>query len=672
MRRRRRLCNFSVYNVRQFRCIVEPTSLRIPRLVALAATLLLAGAGRARAEDADAFKFFAEEAPVTTASRRPQAPRETPLSVEVITAEDIRNSGAIHIWDLFRFRAGITVFENQEPKVGNRAIVAIRDFPANFVDDLTVLIDGRNVYNIDNGGVLWEQLPVQLQDIERIEIVRGPSSAIYGSNAGSGVINIITKKPGEKTSGSASFLAGSEGGDRRLSRTDGALESGAGDFRFRVSGTHQTEDGFPTPSGGAGNDYVFSNKGNFRGLWDASPDANLELFSGGSWDTTGIPDTVAPNDAESRIRSHFEMAKWNQTLPGGSNADVFISRNEEWRAVDPEFGGINNPSPQGIVNAREVQYDVEAQHAFDLLDGRLRSVYGGNWRLALAYSDQRYAGAPRQEDRTARGFVSTTYQATDSLTAFGAVSVEDSDYGGVQPAYQVSLSQTLAEGQSLRLSSAYSTAQPSAFKLHANNQTSSTMLIVGNPAVPAEKLNNIEAGYIGEFLSRRLKAEANVYYQHDRDVSNLVQTGTSGPVTVRSYVTNDEIIERGVESKLTYRWSRTDSVYANYSYENITNWTGSLMTQQGNPANSVNFGGALSLGRGFSASTNVGWNDHYKGGDAVADIAAYWRLDARLAYAYKAFEVFVAGQNLTRPTHQTEFNGLPVPRTVYGGVSAKF
>src|SRR5207253_974584 len=136
----------------------RPKTLRTPRLAALASlALLLGGGAAARAQDADAFKFFAEEAPVMTASRRPQAPREAPLSVEVITADDIRASGAIHIWDLFRFRAGITVLENQEPKVGNRAIVAIRDFPANFVNNLQVLIDGRSVYDIDDGGTLWEQ-----------------------------------------------------------------------------------------------------------------------------------------------------------------------------------------------------------------------------------------------------------------------------------------------------------------------------------------------------------------------------------------------------------------------------------------------------------------------------------------------------------------------------------
>ena len=640
-------------------------------LTALA--LLLVGASASSAQDADAFKFFAEEATVVTASRRPQAAREAPLSVEVITADDIRESGAVHLWDLFRFRAGITVLENRESKVGNRAIVTIRDFPNNFIDNLAVLIDGRSVYNIDYGGVLWEQLPVQLQDIERIEVVRGPNSALFGSNAGSGVINIITKKPGEKLAGSASFLAGSEGGNRHLSRSAGAVEQTLGAFSYRVSGTHQTEDGFPDAAGGRGNDYVFSNKGNFRGIWNESPDANLELFSGGSWDTVGIPTTVMPNNAQSKIQSHFEMAKWNQRLPGGSDANIVLSRSEEWRALDPAFGGSQDPTPAAEVDARVVQYDIQAQHHIDLLDGRLRSVWGGDLRWDTAYSDQRYTGAPRQTNRTERGFLSATYAVTDVLTAFAAASLEDSDYAGLQPAWQLSLSRSFAETQSVRLSQAWSAAQPSAFKLYANNQTSPTQTVVGNPTAAPEKLTNFELGYIGDFLGKHLRAEANAYYQRNHEIAALIPTAQAGPVTVRSFVTNDETVARGVEAKLAYRWNRSESVYVNYSFESMTSWTAAPLEERGTPAHGVNLGGATSLTHGFSASANAGWNDAYAGGNPVlVNVDAYWRLDARVAYDYKAFEFFVAGQNLTRPTHQVEFSGLAVPRTVYGGLSAKF
>lgn len=113
--------------------------------------------------------------------------REAPVAVEVITDEEIRTSGATNLWDLLRFHVGMDVLDGR-PVDGNRAIVSVRGFPEEFVDRLQVLVDGRSVYNVYSGGVYWEQLPVQLQDIERIEIVRGPNAAL-------GVVNIITKKP---------------------------------------------------------------------------------------------------------------------------------------------------------------------------------------------------------------------------------------------------------------------------------------------------------------------------------------------------------------------------------------------------------------------------------------------------------------------------------------------
>jgi len=83
------------------------------------------------------------------------------------------------------------------------------------------------------------------------------------------------------------------------------------------------------------------------------------------------------------------------------------------------------------------------------------------------------------------------------------------------------------------------------------------------------------------------------------------------------------------------------------------------------------------LTHGFSASVNAGWKDDYLSsallqGQGEGGVKAYWRLDARIAYAYKGMELFIAGQNLTRPAHQVEFNGMDVPRTFYGGCSARF
>ncbi len=137
---------------------------------------------------------------VTTASKKMESVFESPLSTTVLTGDQIINSGATTIEEALRLVPGLIVRQ----KTNGVYDVHIRGNdnlpPGNFShfteNTLTlVMIDGRIVYNYINGGTFWETLPVSLTDIERIDVVRGPSSALYGPNAVTGVINIITKKP---------------------------------------------------------------------------------------------------------------------------------------------------------------------------------------------------------------------------------------------------------------------------------------------------------------------------------------------------------------------------------------------------------------------------------------------------------------------------------------------
>src|SRR5579871_5461119 len=142
--------------------------------------LILSQVSSVMAADAsDAFEFFQEEAKVVTASRREQSISEAPVAVDVITGEEIRASGAINLWDLLRFQAGINVIDAHSPNAANRAIVSIRGFAEEYARNLLVLIDGRKAYSADTGGTYWAQLPVQIEDIDRIEIIRGPNAALY-------------------------------------------------------------------------------------------------------------------------------------------------------------------------------------------------------------------------------------------------------------------------------------------------------------------------------------------------------------------------------------------------------------------------------------------------------------------------------------------------------------
>ena len=146
--------------------------------------------GAARTED-----VFAES--IVTASKGTQSPLDAPSSTSIITEQDIRLSGITKIPELLRRLAGVDIME----VTGGQTEVSIRGFNQRLSNKTLVLVDGRSVYVDLLGATLWQALSIGVEDIQRIEVVRGPGSALYGADAFSGVVNIITKKPGEGKNG---------------------------------------------------------------------------------------------------------------------------------------------------------------------------------------------------------------------------------------------------------------------------------------------------------------------------------------------------------------------------------------------------------------------------------------------------------------------------------------
>ncbi len=126
---------------------------------------------------------------VTSVSKKSQPLSSTAASVFVITAEDIRRSGITILPELLRLAPGVQVARLSS---GSWA-VGIRGFNDEYSNKLLVLVDGRSVYNVFYTGVFWDTLNVSVEDIERIEVIRGPGAAMWGTNAVNGVVNIITK-----------------------------------------------------------------------------------------------------------------------------------------------------------------------------------------------------------------------------------------------------------------------------------------------------------------------------------------------------------------------------------------------------------------------------------------------------------------------------------------------
>jgi iron complex outermembrane receptor protein len=144
---------------------------------------------------ADAEDIYEEK--VVTASRGTTSPLDSPSSTTIITRQDIRLSGITRIPELLRRVAGMDVMQI----TGGDANVSMRGFNRRLANKLLVLVNGRSVYNDILGSTFWEAFTIDVDQIERIEIVRGPGSALYGADAFAGVVNIITIEPGEGKNG---------------------------------------------------------------------------------------------------------------------------------------------------------------------------------------------------------------------------------------------------------------------------------------------------------------------------------------------------------------------------------------------------------------------------------------------------------------------------------------
>jgi iron complex outermembrane receptor protein len=165
---------------------------------------------------------------VTSVSKKTQRLSSTAASVFVITAEDIHRSG-LELPEVLRLAPGVQVARVE----AGRWAVAIRGFNNDFSNKLMVLIDGQSVYSELNPGVMWDMVHVAPDDIERIEVIRGPNAALWGENAVNGVISIITKSAKETQGGLITSEAGGETEGIATVRFGGELGSNAS---YRIGG----------------------------------------------------------------------------------------------------------------------------------------------------------------------------------------------------------------------------------------------------------------------------------------------------------------------------------------------------------------------------------------------------------------------------------------------------
>ncbi|HWO36748.1 MAG TPA: TonB-dependent receptor plug domain-containing protein, partial [Candidatus Acidoferrum sp.] len=256
---------------------------------------------------------------VTSVSKRTQKLADAAAAIFVLTQEDIRRSGATSIPEALRLVPGLEVARIDE----NKWAIGSRGFNGRFDNKLLVLIDGRSVYTPLFSGVYWNIQDVMLEDIDRIEVIRGPGATLWGANAVDGVINIITK-PAAATQ-SAIVTAGG-GTDERGS---GGVRYGGkigDDTHYRIYGKYFDWGPSNYVTGGTANDGWNAMRGGFRADWTPGGANSLtlqgDIYRSKYDETLTIPSLSSPFSSTFPNTGIYSggniLGRWNHKSEGGS------------------------------------------------------------------------------------------------------------------------------------------------------------------------------------------------------------------------------------------------------------------------------------------------------------------------------------------------------------------
>src|SRR3989449_1335528 len=259
---------------------------------------------------------------VTTASKVPVKATRTPAAIYVITQEDIRRSGATSIPEALRLAPGVEVARVDS----NTWSLGVRGFESSLSRSVLVLIDGRSAYTPLFAGVWWQVQDMLLEDVERIEVIRGPGGTIWGANAVNGVINIITKSA-KDTHG---VLASTGGGNLDQGFLNSRYGAGNGKtFDYRIYGKAFTRGPEFHPNARQFDDWRMAQTG-FRTDWDLYNRDTLtiqgDLYNGEAGQSVGITTYSAPYftnvEQNAELVGGNLVGRWKRLLGTGSGIQV--------------------------------------------------------------------------------------------------------------------------------------------------------------------------------------------------------------------------------------------------------------------------------------------------------------------------------------------------------------
>jgi len=631
---------------------------------------------------------------VTSVSKRTQKVADAAAAVFVITQEDIRRSGATSIPEALRLAPGLQVARIDE----NKWAIAARGFNGRFDNKLLVLIDGRSVYTPLFSGVYWNVQDVMLEDVDRIEVIRGPGATLWGANAVNGVINIITKKAKDTQSTLVTAGAGTEERASGSARYGGTI----GKTAYRVYGKYFNWGPSQYSSGITAHDGWDALRGGFRADWTPTGSDSLtlqgDIYQSKYGETLSVPSLSFPYSSTFPNRGNYSganlLGRWSHSSEGTSTSLQMYYDN-------------TTISDNSLFVDHQNIFDLDFQQGFHVGDSQ-QFVWGLGYRSIRDRNDSSFSVSLQPNQVTLNHF-SAFLQDEISLVdnrlrlTFGS-KFEHNDFTGFEVQPNARLLWTLTPNQSIwtAVSRAVRTPALTEEGLRLNSAVippltpgvnptpfPAVITVFGSHQFQSEDLLAYEVGYRVQATSTFSTDIATFYNKY----SNLRTAEPGAPFLEGSPAPTDLVIPFVASNKMsggTYgvelfgdwkvvpKWRLVGS----YSYlqMDIRKNSNSLdptpdIPNGSSPRHEWYLRSSIDLPKHFEDDTTLRFVDRLPG----LNIPSYYSLDAHLSWRpVSPFELSIGGQNLLNNKH-LEFipdfiNTAPteVKRTVYGSLTFRF
>nr|WP_320193335.1 TonB-dependent receptor [uncultured Desulfobacter sp.] len=626
---------------------------------------------------------------VTSVSKKSQRLSDSAAAIFVITREDIKRSGATSIPDALRMAPGVNVARID----ANKWAINCRGFNSRFSPSLQVLVDGRSVYTPSFSGVYWEVTDVLLEDVDRIEVIRGPGATIWGSNAVNGVINIITRQANETQGGFVQASAGSVEKNMVAARYGGTM----GEDKFwRIYAKHHTIEDFQRLSGeDAGDDWQINQAGFRMDAQISSADdftIQGDIYDGHIHQNLYLYSQVSPYMDEFHVKTDISggnlMGRWTKVISGTSDISVKTSYDAMHRSED-------------ILNEDRHNVDVEFQHSFGL--GLVNDII---WGLRLRHTHDDYSGSKvavmdpvSTSDLLYSAFIQDEISIfEDKIKLTIGSKFEHNDYTGLE--IQPSTRLLWAPDEHHRVWAAVSRATRIPSRVEANgvvyltgtdhagtplytrfvnneDQTAETLWAweAGYRFIPQQNLSVDLALFFNDYRNLRIYSLQAPPYLDDENHVLIQDIALSNMSNARSW--GAEIsVDLATGSKI--KWTLAYSLIF-HDYDNDEDFE----LDFGFTKHQVSLRGRFDLTKNLTLDAWFRYvgktNANYIFSDtAIYEIDDYLTLDLRIGWQIRpGLEFFLTGQNLLQDSHlefvQEAFSyPVEVPRSAYAGLTYKF